>query len=113
MENNHFAKLELGYRHGFTNGVVKIQDLMQGVFEDIRHHQCVPNEKQIIRFLDACIKYREDLCENPWAFIRCEGTGNQMQFRLCIDKNAPIGYKKTIEELKEYRLKQAGVKIWE
>ena len=88
---------------GVTLGLMIAKQQLIGMFDDIRRHQCVPNEKQIIKAIDSMIENRRDLRDNPWAFVRCVGRGKDMKYELFIDPHAPNGYKKTIKQLQEER----------
>ena len=98
-----YDMFEGAHIRGITMGLMIAKQQLIGMFEDIRRHQCVPNEKQIIRAIDSMIENRIDLRDNPWAFVRCVGKGKDMKYELFIDPRAPKGYKKTSAQLKEER----------
>lgn len=71
-------KLELGYAHGFTDGLKKAREIIAYISEDMRYHKRRITPKELEKILDIAIDGREKLREHPNAFIRCIDGGYEL-----------------------------------
>lgn len=69
-------KLEFGYNHGFTRGLMKVKEQIDGqMADDLKRHGMRFNVKTLGMMLDCMIENRELLRDNPRAFLRCKTGG--------------------------------------
>ena len=64
-------KIEFGYAHGYTQGMMRVLDAIETVSADLKHHKRRFTQKEIAAMVKAMITDREKLRENPFAFVRC------------------------------------------
>lgn len=77
-------RIEFGFNHGFTRGLMKAKEQLDSFFaEDLKIHKMRFNAKTIGMALDCMIENRELLRDNPQAFLRCKQGGG---FEVVIGK---------------------------
>lgn len=64
-------KIEFGYAHGYTQGMMRVLDAIETVSIDLKHHKRRFTQKEMSAMIKAMIADREKLRENPFAFVRC------------------------------------------
>lgn len=63
------------YIRGFTDGLREAQKIIGYIIPDIKKHKRRPTEKTLTEVFNVAFRYREELRENPNAFIRCNSNG--------------------------------------
>lgn len=64
-------KLDGGFIRGFTAGLQKSKEIVGYICNDMRWHKRRITAKELEKALDCAIENREELRENPDAFVRC------------------------------------------
>lgn len=77
-------KLDGSYIRGFTAGLRKAQEIVVDIKGDLKRFKRSYNSKSLSEALDAAIKGRETLRENPEAFVRYTNEG---KFEVYEPKN--------------------------
>ena len=68
-------KMEFGFAHGFTRGMMCVQDALNYVLTDLKRHKRRFNQKEMLAMVKAMIEGRELLRDDPSAFVRCTQDG--------------------------------------
>lgn len=68
-------RLDGSYIRGFTAGLQAAKEIFTCIVPDMRMHKRRMTDKEIQKIIDCAIREREQLRENPDAFIRCCANG--------------------------------------
>ena len=84
-------QIEFGFSYGYTQAIMKIEDLIDGLSQDLKLHRRRFTEKEVKAFLACVLANRHVLQEDPFVFIRC-------------NNNAPGGYECFVEDSHRRRM---------
>jgi len=77
-------RIEFGYNHGFTRGILKVKEQIdRNMADDLKRNKVRFNVKSLGEMLDCMIENRELLRDDPRAFLRCKKGGG---FEVVIGK---------------------------